>query len=170
MLPSLRRFQPDLILVSSGFDASFADPLSAMMLHSDSYRYFASSMLAVADECCGGRIVFAHEGGYSKDYVPFCGLAVVEAISGVRTEVEDHYLFEAKQWGGQMCQPHQRVVINQLAVFNGFKPLASSAATTEGVELTEAEVEIAMSIQSTLLSRVQDPARRQKILDSISIK
>ena len=48
------------------------------MLHSDSYRYFTSSLMTVARECCNGRIVFAHEGGYSKDYVPFCGLAVVE--------------------------------------------------------------------------------------------
>lgn len=33
-----------------------------------------------------------HEGGYAESYVPFCGLAVMEALSGVKTEVEDPLL------------------------------------------------------------------------------
>lgn len=169
MLPALRRFQPDLILVSSGFDASYADPLSAMILHSDSYRYFATSLMGVADECCGGRIVFAHEGGYSKDYVPFCGLAVVEALCGLRTEVEDHYLHEASQWSGQVCQPHQRVAINRLAEFNGLPVLKATAGGDSSVGLSVEETEVAMTIQAALLG-VKDAARRQKILESISVK
>jgi acetoin utilization deacetylase AcuC-like enzyme len=39
--------------------------------------------LALADECCGGRLVVAHEGGYSQTYVPPCTLAVIEALAGV---------------------------------------------------------------------------------------
>ena len=46
-------------------------------------------MVAVADELCGGRLAVIHEGGYSEAYVPFCGLALLEALSGVRTEVVD---------------------------------------------------------------------------------
>jgi hypothetical protein len=42
------------------------------------YRYMARRLLEVADELCDGRIVFSHEGGYSNDYSPYCGLAVVE--------------------------------------------------------------------------------------------
>ncbi len=45
--------------------------------------------MAVADRLCGGRLVMVHEGGYSEAYVPFCGHAVIEALAGVRTEVED---------------------------------------------------------------------------------
>ena len=41
---------------------------------------FNTQLLAAADQLCHGRIIFSHEGGYSKEYVPFCGLAVVEAM------------------------------------------------------------------------------------------
>jgi acetoin utilization deacetylase AcuC-like enzyme len=36
-----------------------------------------------------GRVVAVHEGGYSEQYVPFCGLAVIEQLAGVRTKVRD---------------------------------------------------------------------------------
>jgi acetoin utilization deacetylase AcuC-like enzyme len=45
--------------------------------------------LALAEEHCGGRLVCAHEGGYSEAMVPFCGLAVVETLTGRRTDVVD---------------------------------------------------------------------------------
>jgi acetoin utilization deacetylase AcuC-like enzyme len=59
------------------------------MLHSDSYRAMTTRMVKVADELCGGRLAVVHEGGYSEAYVPFCGLALLEALSGLRTEVVD---------------------------------------------------------------------------------
>ena len=121
VIPALDRFKPDLILVSSGLDGSFQDPLASMMLCSEDYRYFATHLREAANRSCGGKIVFAHEGGYSKDYVPFCGLAVIEAISDIRTTVEDHYAAEAAQWGYQKLQPHQGAVIDYCAVTHGLK-------------------------------------------------
>jgi hypothetical protein len=41
----------------------------------------------VADAHAGGRVVALHEGGYSDLYVPFCGLAAVEGLAGVRSKV-----------------------------------------------------------------------------------
>lgn len=123
VVPVLDRFQPDFVIVSSGFDASYADSLSAMMLSSDDYRYFTRSLMGVADRHCQGRIVFAHEGGYSKDYVPFCGLAVVEELSGHRTAVVDSYLPEVSQWGYQTLQAHQAAAVDQAAMIHGVKPL-----------------------------------------------
>ena len=38
----------------------------------------------VAEDVCDGRLVVEHEGGYSSAYVPFCGLAVVEELAGIR--------------------------------------------------------------------------------------
>lgn len=66
VIPALHRFSPDFILVSSGFDASYADPLSAMILSSEDYRYMASSLVRAARNLCNSRIVFVHEGGYSE--------------------------------------------------------------------------------------------------------
>lgn len=36
---------------------------------------------------CLGRLVAVHEGGYSELYVPFCGLAVIEQLAGVKSKV-----------------------------------------------------------------------------------
>jgi len=49
VIPALRRFKPDMIFVSSGFDASFADPLGAMMLSSDTYAFMTEELMKAAD-------------------------------------------------------------------------------------------------------------------------
>ncbi|SDQ24074.1 class II histone deacetylase [Leucobacter chromiiresistens] len=89
--PAITAFAPDLILVSSGFDPSALDPLGRMSVTSEGFRGIAERLLDIADEACDGRIVFSHEGGYSAVHVPFCGVAVLEALSGVRTGVEDPF-------------------------------------------------------------------------------
>ncbi|WP_029042429.1 class II histone deacetylase [Cucumibacter marinus] len=89
VLPALRRFRPELIIVANGLDANGVDPLARMLLHSDSFREMTRLIKAAADDLCYGRLVLMHEGGYSDAYVPFCGLAVIEELSGHRTEVED---------------------------------------------------------------------------------
>ena len=46
-----------------------------------------ASLKRAAERHCGGRLVAAHEGGYSDVYVPFCGLAAIEAMAGARSKV-----------------------------------------------------------------------------------
>mmetsp|Transcript_21252 Transcript_21252/g.31465 ORF Transcript_21252/g.31465 Transcript_21252/m.31465 type:complete len:450 (-) Transcript_21252:1057-2406(-) len=120
VLPALKRFQPDFILVSSGLDASYADPLSAMILTSEDFRFMASSLVNASNELCNGRIVFLHEGGYSESYVPFCGAAVIEAMMGLGSEecIKDPFLEEAARWGGQGLQEHQSRVIDEVAALH----------------------------------------------------
>src|SRR5688572_9636702 len=62
--PILRAFKPELILVSAGFDAYKADPLAAMRLDADCFGRLTAAIAAIADECCGGRVVAITEGGY----------------------------------------------------------------------------------------------------------
>ena len=64
VLPALRRFKPELILVSAGFDAHRADPLAQMMLTTDDFRWVTEQICDVADEVCMGRVVSTLEGGY----------------------------------------------------------------------------------------------------------
>ena len=90
--PALRAFKPDLIVVASGYDASCVDPLARMMATSETFRAMTNQVRALANELCGGKLVVAHEGGYSDIYVPFCGLAVVEALLGTRSAVIDPLL------------------------------------------------------------------------------
>lgn len=59
--PALEAFKPELVLVSSGFDSSFMDPLGKMMLSSEHFRHIARRLIDLAKSQCNGRIVFAHE-------------------------------------------------------------------------------------------------------------
>jgi acetoin utilization deacetylase AcuC-like enzyme len=68
----------------------------------------------VAAETAGGRLLVVHEGGYSAAYVPFCGLATIEQLSGIRTEVEDPFLDFLSAIGGMDLQPHQKDVVDAL--------------------------------------------------------
>ena len=110
VIPALRRFSPDMIFVSSGFDASYADPLAAMLLSAEDYRIMTRKLMDLSDEICDGRLLFSHEGGYSKDYVPYCCLAVVEELCGGRSFVDDSYV-DVHSWGYQELQLHQAAVI-----------------------------------------------------------
>lgn len=87
--PAIRAFAPDVIVVASGLDANGFDPLARMQAHSGTFRAMTRQVMALADELCGGRLVCMHEGGYAEAVVPFCGLAIVEELSGHRTAVED---------------------------------------------------------------------------------
>ena len=111
--PALKAFKPELIIVPSGFDASAMDPLGRMMNYSDTYRTMTQILMEIASEVCGGRLLMVHEGGYSSAYVPFCGLAVMETLSGIRTEVIDPYIEFFQGMAGQELQPHQEAVIKK---------------------------------------------------------
>jgi acetoin utilization deacetylase AcuC-like enzyme len=64
VVPVLRQFEPDLVLVSAGFDAHEHDPLGGMRLSTAAFAAMTRELGAVADECCRGRMVSVVEGGY----------------------------------------------------------------------------------------------------------
>ena len=120
VIPALQRFRPDLIIVASGLDANGVDPLARMQLHSDSFRAMAGKIRAAAADLCGGRLVLVHEGGYAEAYVPFCGLAVMEEISGHRTAVEDPFLpIIAGQQPMQRFNALQSQIVDEMAAALG---------------------------------------------------
>ncbi len=82
VIPALHRFRPDAIIVACGFDAAAVDPLSRMMATAQTFRLMTRAVMQAAEELCGGKLVLVHEGGYSEVYVPFCGHAVLEELSG----------------------------------------------------------------------------------------
>jgi len=89
VLPAITAFRPDVIVVASGLDANGFDPLARMQAHSETFRLMTRQVMALADDLCAGRLVCIHEGGYAEAVVPFCGLAIVEELSGHRTAVQD---------------------------------------------------------------------------------
>jgi acetoin utilization deacetylase AcuC-like enzyme len=111
VIPALERFRPQLIAVASGFDAAMTDPLGRMVVTANGYRPLTERLMMAADRLCEGRLVMSHEGGYSPTYVPYCGLAVLETLSGIRTPVED---FLAPYWDtlpDQQLRPWQQEAI-----------------------------------------------------------
>lgn len=116
VIPALARFEPELIIIACGYDANAMDPLARMQLHSDSFRAMTEQVQQAADRLCGGKLVMVHEGGYAESYVPFCGLAVMEALSGIRTEVGDPLLeFIQQQQPRATFAQFQRQAIDRLA-------------------------------------------------------
>lgn len=81
VIPALRRFAPEAIVVACGYDASAYDPLGRMLASADTFRAMTARVRAAAEELCAGRLILTHEGGYSEAYVPFCGHAVLEELS-----------------------------------------------------------------------------------------
>jgi acetoin utilization deacetylase AcuC-like enzyme len=89
VLPALDRFKPDAIIVACGFDAAAVDPLGRMLCTAETFRLLTRSVMQAADRLCDGRLALVHEGGYSEVYVPFCGHAVLEELSGAPVTAPD---------------------------------------------------------------------------------
>jgi acetoin utilization deacetylase AcuC-like enzyme len=64
ILPALKSFKPDLLLISAGFDAHKDDPLASIMLVEDDFKWITRELMSIADGCCKGRIISTLEGGY----------------------------------------------------------------------------------------------------------
>jgi acetoin utilization deacetylase AcuC-like enzyme len=62
--PALRRFRPEVLLISAGFDGHWRDPLAGHRLSLAGYARLARALTGLADELCGGRVVAVLEGGY----------------------------------------------------------------------------------------------------------
>lgn len=115
VLPALERFQPELIVVCCGFAGSALEALGRTMASSATYRWMTEQVVAAADRVCQGRLLLLQEGGFMSAYTPFCGLAVVEALSGIDSGVADPYLHLIENMGMQELQPHQARMIDEAA-------------------------------------------------------
>ena len=64
ILPALTNFEPQLLFISAGFDAHFADPLGGLNLSTEFFGEMTRMLRGIADKFCGGMIVSVLEGGY----------------------------------------------------------------------------------------------------------
>ncbi len=79
ILPLLNAFEPQLLLVSAGFDAHVQDPLAGLALGENTYRWLGRQLRQVADTHAGGRLLSVLEGGYNLDVL---GSSVVAYLDG----------------------------------------------------------------------------------------
>ncbi|MEQ8710584.1 MAG: histone deacetylase family protein [Rhodospirillales bacterium] len=80
VLPAIRTFDPELILISAGFDAHEDDPLGGLNLVADDFGWATSELCRIAGECCDGRVVSTLEGGYDLGALGECSAAHVAAL------------------------------------------------------------------------------------------
>lgn len=84
IIPLLERYQPEMILVSYGFDTHWSDPLGSLLLTSQGYGSLIERLVDWADQKCQGRIALFLEGGYNLSAAETCTLSVVAALLGDR--------------------------------------------------------------------------------------
>lgn len=82
MLPALRKFAPELVIISAGFDAHHLDPLGGLKFTDDDFHWITRELMQVADESAQGRVVSVLEGGYSLDGLASGTAAHVRALMG----------------------------------------------------------------------------------------
>jgi acetoin utilization deacetylase AcuC-like enzyme len=80
--PALRRYRPQLILVSAGFDAHWSDPLGTEILSAQGYARLTRTLYDAAAELCDGQLVLVLEGGYNLDALGACVVAACEVLLG----------------------------------------------------------------------------------------
>jgi acetoin utilization deacetylase AcuC-like enzyme len=82
ILPALRGFSPDVLLLSAGFDAWQGDPLGGMRVSEEGFRQWGDRLRELAAEVCGGRVLAVLEGGYDLDALPRLVEAHLEGLTG----------------------------------------------------------------------------------------
>lgn len=85
ILPVLHQFQPDLVIVSAGFDAHERDPLGQMRVTTAGFAAMTSALRESAETHCGGRLVVVTEGGYDLRALGECLRAVVDVMAAETT-------------------------------------------------------------------------------------
>src|SRR5688572_5830529 len=67
ILPRLKDFKPDLVVISAGFDAHTRDPLANLNLTEADFAWATQKLMEIADGSAGGRVVSVLEGGYDLE-------------------------------------------------------------------------------------------------------
>lgn len=87
--PIARQFEPQLIIISAGFDAHYSDPLAGLGLTCRGYAQMAEIVKNVAQDVCGGRVVLALEGGYNLGSIGHAVATVINVFGEYGIIVDD---------------------------------------------------------------------------------
>jgi acetoin utilization deacetylase AcuC-like enzyme len=87
--PIAQSFDPELILLSAGYDAHWKDPLGGMRLTTAGFGRLVREIAEWADACCDGRLVALMEGGYDADALAFSVAATLEVMHDPDAVVRD---------------------------------------------------------------------------------
>jgi acetoin utilization deacetylase AcuC-like enzyme len=91
LAPVVRQYQPELILVSAGYDTAHNDPLGGMCVTVDGFAYMTRKIVELAAEVCDGRVLLVLEGGYNLQSLTNGVLVCLVELLG-RTTLKDETL------------------------------------------------------------------------------
>ena len=80
ILPALRQFAPEVIIISAGFDAHAADPMAHFRLQVSDFTWLTNQLLDIARACAKRRVVSLLEGGYDPRALAACVAAHLRAL------------------------------------------------------------------------------------------
>ena len=80
--PAAERFQPEMLLVSAGFDAHWRDPLASLQLSLTGYARLVRTLRQIAARYCGGKMALTLEGGYDLDALAGGVVTVLRVLLG----------------------------------------------------------------------------------------
>lgn len=88
ILPCVRKYSPELVLISAGFDAHQSDPLGSMRVTDAGFRAMAERTIELAEETANGRVVAFLEGGYDPQAL---GRSVADVIDALDSDSNGEY-------------------------------------------------------------------------------
>jgi acetoin utilization deacetylase AcuC-like enzyme len=88
LAPIARRFQPQLILVSAGYDPHWTDRLGSMLMTDLGFFHLTQRLVNLANELCGGKLVLTLEGGYGLEGLAYGVVASFAALLGDRDYID----------------------------------------------------------------------------------
>jgi acetoin utilization deacetylase AcuC-like enzyme len=89
VLPAIKAFAPELLIVAAGQDGSQFDPNGRQLLTMAGFRRLGQHARALADKYCDGRLLLVQEGGYAVSYAAYCLHATLEGVLGVSELLDD---------------------------------------------------------------------------------
>jgi len=86
--PMVKAFQPEMLLISAGFDSHWNDPITMLGLSTNGFYTLSKKLVDMAEEYCNGKIVFVLEGGYDPENVANGVAAVFSALTNSPVQVD----------------------------------------------------------------------------------
>jgi acetoin utilization deacetylase AcuC-like enzyme len=113
--PFVLKYDPDLILVSAGFDGDQMDPFQCLMYDASTFEYFGASLSRLSDKVCDGKVLFVLEGGYNVESL---GAAAVALCRGIIHGADLDQDYPSKLNHSDVSSAE---VINQVAIMHNLK-------------------------------------------------
>jgi acetoin utilization deacetylase AcuC-like enzyme len=135
MAPAADRFNPQLILVSAGYDAHWNDPLGQMNLSTAGFAHLNGVIIELANLLCGGRLVMVQEGGYSQEVMGACVATSINWLLGDDAAVDSLGPGMRKAW-----RVNTDVLISELRRIHNLKGFRMRNAPKPDIERLRREV------------------------------